>query len=156
MKRRFQSANGDIEVNVVESGGRIEGSVDGRPVSAARVLGPRGALALDLGRRRVLVWTHGAQVHVSGSTHDLPEVAPKRRGGSGNEGGSLTAPMPGTVLEVRVKVGDVVEKGQVLAVMEAMKMEHAVAAPRAGVVIRVAVKAGDRCGPGDALVELDG
>jgi 3-methylcrotonyl-CoA carboxylase alpha subunit len=50
------------------------------------------------------------------------------------EGGRLTAPMPGKVVSFAVKAGDAVTKGQPLAVMEAMKMEHTIAAPADGVV----------------------
>ena len=50
------------------------------------------------------------------------------------EGGRLTAPMPGKVVSFAVKAGDAVTKGQALAVMEAMKMEHTIAAPVDGVV----------------------
>ncbi|MBT9556400.1 MAG: acetyl-CoA carboxylase biotin carboxyl carrier protein subunit [Myxococcales bacterium] len=62
--------------------------------------------------------------------------------------------MPGTVLDVRVKSGDAVTKGQVLVVIEAMKMEHAVKAPTDGTVRTVHFRTGDRCGPGDVLVDL--
>jgi acetyl-CoA carboxylase biotin carboxylase subunit len=59
------------------------------------------------------------------------------------EGGCL-APMPGKVVEVRVAEGEAVKAGQVLAIMEAMKMEHRVTAPEAGVVTEVRVAAGQQ------------
>ncbi len=55
-------------------------------------------------------------------------------GGEDDHHGGFTAPMPGKVIKVPVKVGDTVEKGQVLVVMEAMKMEHRIEAPADGVV----------------------
>ncbi len=58
--------------------------------------------------------------------------------------GGLTAPMPGTVLEVRVAVGDHVDAGTTLLVLEAMKMEHHIGASGAGVVTEVFVRAGDQ------------
>jgi 3-methylcrotonyl-CoA carboxylase alpha subunit/acetyl-CoA/propionyl-CoA carboxylase biotin carboxyl carrier protein len=71
------------------------------------------------------------------------------------QSGSLAAPMPGTVLAVHVGVGDAVEAGETLAVMEAMKMELALKAPFAGTVASVAVSAGDRVDLGAQLVVVD-
>ena len=69
-------------------------------------------------------------------------------------GDDVTAPMPGKILTVSVSVGDMVEKGQALAVMEAMKMEHTLAAPRDGEIADVAVAAGAQVAEGALLVAL--
>ena len=69
-------------------------------------------------------------------------------------GGLIKAPMPGKVLSLNVAEGDTVTKGQKLLVLEAMKMEHALAAPRDGVIASVLISAGDQVGDGDALVTL--
>ena len=69
-------------------------------------------------------------------------------------GGAVKAPMPGKVLSVPVKAGDSVKKGQTLAVLEAMKMEHALSAPRDGVVESVDAAEGDQVGDGAILVTL--
>ena len=69
-------------------------------------------------------------------------------------GGLVKAPMPGKVLSLNVAEGDTVTKGQKLLVLEAMKMEHALAAPRDGVIASVLISAGDQVGDGDALVTL--
>jgi len=61
--------------------------------------------------------------------------------------GGFTAPMPGKIIGLKVEPGEAVEKGQVLVIMEAMKMEHRIEAPCAGKVL------GFHCGPGD-LVDL--
>ena len=68
---------------------------------------------------------------------------------------ALEAPMPGTCRDVLVKVGDKVEKGARLVIVEAMKMEHEIRSPRAGVVKAVLAKKGDAVAPGTALVEID-
>jgi len=71
-------------------------------------------------------------------------------------GGSLAAPMPGTVLRVDVHEGEHVDEGQALVLLEAMKMELAVTAPSVGVVSAVLVEVGELVSRGQALVELDG
>ena len=74
---------------------------------------------------------------------------------SAASGGSVVAPMHGNVLEVLVKEGDVVEEGQRLAVMEAMKMEHQLIAGVSGKVVSVNAVAGNQVAAGALLVEID-
>ena len=62
--------------------------------------------------------------------------------------------MPGKVLSFAVKAGDKVHKGQALAVMEAMKMEHTIAAPADGVVAELLYAPGDQVGEGAELLKL--
>jgi propionyl-CoA carboxylase alpha chain len=69
--------------------------------------------------------------------------------------GSLLAPMPGSVVAVNVQVGDVVEEGQPLLVLEAMKMQHTIAAPHAGTVTELDVAVGDQVTGGAVLVVVD-
>jgi propionyl-CoA carboxylase alpha chain len=69
--------------------------------------------------------------------------------------GSLHAPMPGRVTRVEVATGDSVEAGQVLLVMEAMKMEHTLRAPHAGVIAEVDCAPGDQVEAGAVLVVVE-
>ena len=62
--------------------------------------------------------------------------------------------MPGSVLEILVKAGDKVKKGQALMVTEAMKMETEIRAAQAGTVRGIAVKSGDAVAVGDTLLSL--
>jgi 3-methylcrotonyl-CoA carboxylase alpha subunit len=71
------------------------------------------------------------------------------------EGGRLTAPMPGKVVSFAVKAGDKVSKGQALAVMEAMKMEHTIAAPKDGTVAELLYAPGDQVTEGAELLKLE-
>ena len=73
---------------------------------------------------------------------------------AGSHGG-LAAPMPGKVLSVMVKEGDSVERGQLLLVLEAMKMEHRIDAPWAGTVKTLNVAEGDQVANGAMLVVLE-
>ena len=76
-------------------------------------------------------------------------------GESHTEKGRLTAPMPGKLVSFLVKEGDKVGKGQALAVMEAMKMEHTIAAPADGVVQELLYAAGDQVAEGAELLKID-
>lgn len=78
------------------------------------------------------------------------EQAPKTQG----EGEKVTSPMPGTILDVKVKVGDSVKKGQVLMVLEAMKMENEIMAGTDGTVTSVAVSKGAPVTTGDMLLTI--
>ena len=69
-------------------------------------------------------------------------------------GSGLNAPMPGKVVSFAVKAGDAVTQGQVLAVMEAMKMEHTITAPADGVVSELLYAAGEQVAEGAALLTL--
>jgi propionyl-CoA carboxylase alpha chain len=69
--------------------------------------------------------------------------------------GSMSAPMPGTVVQVAVSEGDRVVEGQVLIVLEAMKMEHRIVAPIDGIVVRISVEQGQMVDGGQVLVELE-
>jgi 3-methylcrotonyl-CoA carboxylase alpha subunit len=76
-------------------------------------------------------------------------------GTSHSAGGSLTTPLPGVVIRVLVAPGARVRAGETLMVVEAMKMEHAIAAPRDGVVALVHFRAGDRVSEGATLLALE-
>jgi 3-methylcrotonyl-CoA carboxylase alpha subunit len=75
-------------------------------------------------------------------------------GEAASEGGRLTAPMPGKVVSFAVKAGDSVKKGQALAVLEAMKMEHTIAAPGDGQVAELLYAPGDQVAEGAELIKL--
>ena len=82
-----------------------------------------------------------------------PAAAPKA---SGNAGAiAVKAPMPGTLIKVNVKVGDAVKKGDVLCVLEAMKMENDIMAPADGVVASVEAAKGASVATDAVLVTLN-
>lgn len=80
------------------------------------------------------------------------KTAPKAAA-SGN-GTNITAPMPGTIFKMVVSEGDVIAAGDVVLVLEAMKMENEISSPVAGTVTSVTVKEGDSVNGGDVLVVI--
>lgn len=70
----------------------------------------------------------------------------------GGSKGTLSAPMPGVILEINVKAGDQVARGEQVAILDAMKMHNVIGAPRAGTVSEVFVTAGQSVDHGDAII----
>lgn len=110
------------------------------------------------GGEHVLAWgvTDGPRtwVFLEGHTY-VVEPSRARRGGGGDETAALAAPMPATVVQVQVEVGQDVHRGDVLVTLEAMKMELPITAPRDGRVKSIACKPGELVQPGIPLVELE-
>ncbi len=108
-------------------------------------------------RTRATVYAQGETDHVftpQGATQIVAIDLLAHAGEEQDEGGRLTAPMPGKVVSFAVKAGDKVSKGQALAVMEAMKMEHTIAAPVDGVVAELLYAPGDQVTEGAELLKL--
>jgi acetyl-CoA/propionyl-CoA carboxylase biotin carboxyl carrier protein len=155
-----------VPVAVREAGSGAEIRVGGGPVRRAAVVMHGDALAVTLdgstGR-----WLHALDpgqdgddlwLGLDGAAWRVHAVAPRPRGARDAAGGAglrLTSPMPGTVIAVHVKPGDDVEAGRPVAVVEAMKMEHAVRAVAAGVVAEVLVEVGARVALDELLVIVE-
>ncbi len=159
---------------------RFEFEFGGEHASAQLTYGHDGALSLAVGeavgplvfeavgddgidlrfaglRERVTVHAQGETDHVftargAAAIVSLDLLAHAGEGEA--EGGRLTAPMPGKVVSIAVKAGDRVAKGEALAVMEAMKMEHTIAAPADGTVAEVLYAPGDQVAEGAELLRL--
>ncbi len=127
------------------------------PFSAQPLGNDRYDVNLGTERHTLTVYLRGERVAVFGAygSLELQEFDPiAHAGDAAGTGGRLTAPMPGKVIAFLAKAGDVVEAGQPLAVMEAMKMEHTITAPRAGSVAELMYAVGDQVAEGGELLRL--
>jgi len=126
MKKFNISVNGtSYEVEVEEVGGAVSAPVS-RPAQTAAPA-PRAA---------------------------APAAAPKAAPVAVGDGEVVASPMPGTILDIKVKVGDTVANGAVLVILEAMKMENEIMAPVAGTVQSISVTKGASVNSGDVLVVI--
>lgn len=110
-------------------------------------------------RQRIPVLRKGNQLYLEwqGQLQAVQQVDPISRAAADNQQqGGLTAPMNGSIVDVLVQPGDLVEEGAILVILEAMKMEHSIRASHAGTIAGVFCAAGDLVEEGLALVELDG
>jgi 3-methylcrotonyl-CoA carboxylase alpha subunit len=122
-----------------------------------RADGDRIDLQVGSERTRATVYTLGENDHVftaAGAAQILSIDLLAHAGDHAADSGRLTAPMPGKVVSFAVKAGDKVSKGQALAVMEAMKMEHTIVAPGDGQVAELLFAPGDQVAEGAELLKL--
>ena len=115
-------------------------------------------LWLDGGRISAQSWTNNETVYVftDGGRDEITLIDIMAHVGEESAAvGSLKSPMPGQVVAFKVAVGDSVKKGEPLAVIEAMKIEHTITAPTDGLVAELLFAAGDLVADGDELLRID-
>ena len=155
-----------VEVSLDADGIRVDGElvqahlsgVEGTPIHLL-TLGSaihRIAVRRGDGRGRYSLWTDGYRFEVE-ALDDRTRAIRDLTGKDGRAVGPrpLVAPMPGLIVRVNVRVGDAVQAGQGLVVMEAMKMENELRASAAGTVTGVRAVAGTAVEKGAVLVELE-
>ncbi len=160
MKLRRAGASREFDVEIVaRDGSALIARIDGREVAATFEPLAAGGAILAIGERRWRVSgaRRNSSILVSVGPHCF-DIAPVEAGGARRAHNlaapEVTAPMPGKVLKVLVKEGDRVAAGDVLVVLEAMKMETTLVAEGDAIVRRVRVAEGAMVDHGAVLVEL--
>ena len=136
-------------VRVVRRGKIVTVYVNEKPYAVQL---PEGAQPED-GPLKLLVDAKEFEVELRGSAGARPKPKAQTRKAAGS--GAVLSQMTGRVIRVDVKPGDEVKEGDVMLVVEAMKMENEIAAPVAGTVKVVSVAAGSRVAEGDPLVTIE-
>jgi propionyl-CoA carboxylase alpha chain len=135
----------------------VQANGQGHRVTVMRTGAQDIELDLDGVRSTVAVSRIGDRVLVHGAFGDLEFIEQPRfpRADRADFRGGLMAPMPGRVLSIAVKPGQAVDKGQLLLVLEAMKMEHRITAPTSGTVKSINVGENEQVANGAMLVMLE-
>lgn len=131
--------------------------VDGTPIILLNVDGTLHRLAVRRGENRgqYSIWSDGHRFEVDALDERRRAINDMSGAAAANAGPApLLAPMPGLVVRINVAIGDQVQPGQPLVVMEAMKMENELRSTSAGVVAAIRVQPGAVVEKGAALVEL--
>jgi len=136
-------------VRVVKNANIVTVYVDEKPFAVQLP-----ATTPDEGTVKLLVDAKEYEVELKGRAGARPKAAPKKKASAGGTGAVLSQ-MTGRVIRVEAKVGNEVKEGDVLLVVEAMKMENEITAPVAGVVKEVSVTAGARVAEGDPLLVIE-
>ena len=140
--------DGTFAVSVNDSAYAVAVFADGADNTDLEINGRRVNLSLAADADRWLVHGPGGDVEFQ----ELPRFP---IGGGAEFAGGLVAPMPGNVTATHVAEGDRVEEGQLLLILEAMKMEHRITAPVAGTVSQMRTAVGDQVDNGELLVVLE-
>ena len=160
MKLMRSGDSREIDVEVISrDGAAIHVRVGERELAAEFTPNADGGGILSIDGRRCPVFSarHKESIFVSvgpASFEFKPSEAAARRRARGLAAAEITSPMPGKVLKVLVRDGDLVEAGQPLVVIEAMKMETTLAAESAAIVKHVRVEEGQTVDHGAVLIEL--
>ena len=119
--------------------------------------GPRQTVVVEVGGRRLEVSLPG-DLAIGGGGGATTKAAPRKRGGGRGgakvSGDAVTAPMQGTIIKVAVSDGDTVSQGDLVVVLEAMKMENPVLAHKDGTITGLAAEAGSSVSQGTVICEI--
>jgi len=156
----FAARDREFVVNYdVLRNGKLNMTIEDRSYRVSIFHAGKGSVDLEINNTRVNLEVDAAGdtwfIHGPDGDCELLELPRFPVKGKDDIESGLTAPMPGSVLALHVKPGDSVEQGQLLLILEAMKMEHQITAPRDGSISEVLVVVGDQVANSELLIVLD-
>ncbi len=139
MKKFNVTVNGKTYAVEVEEVGGVQGGFTYQPVQQAAPVQPTSAPAAPV---------------APAPQPAAPAPAPAPKAPSSVEGETISAPMPGTILDIKVKEGQSVKAGDILVILEAMKMENEIVSPKDGVINGIHTSKSSTVSSGDPLITI--
>lgn len=139
MKKFNVTVNGKTYAVEVEEVGGVQGGFTYQPVQQAAPVQPASAPAAPV---------------APAPQPAAPAPAPAPKAPSSVEGETISAPMPGTILDIKVKEGQSVKAGDILVILEAMKMENEIVSPKDGVINGIHTSKSSTVSSGDPLITI--
>lgn len=139
MKKFNVTVNGKTYAVEVEEVGGVQGGFTYQPVQQAAPVQPTPAPAAPV---------------APAPQPAAPAPAPAPKAPSSVEGETISAPMPGTILDIKVKEGQSVKAGDILVILEAMKMENEIVSPKDGVINGIHTSKSSTVSSGDPLITI--
>jgi acetyl/propionyl-CoA carboxylase alpha subunit len=161
MRYRYRSGTTIYDISIERQGEIYQATLDGQSYDLEVLDSQPGQLdLLFAGRPISLYWANDGErkwVSLDGCTHILekPDARRAARPGEQTTSGQIRSPMPAQVQEIRVSSQETVEKGQIILLLEAMKMEIRIQAPYPGRIKRILVEKGQTVHRDQPLVEMD-
>lgn len=161
MRYRFQVRDAVYEIAIERQGDGYKATLNGQTFDFETLDIQPGQISLRFADRPVTVyWAADGNckwLSLNGCFFKVEKPSPRQRRAASETGGgeSVRAPMPAQVRALQVKEGEMVEKGQTLLLLEAMKMEIRIKAPAAGRIARLLVSSGQTVDKDQQLVEID-
>lgn len=156
-----KTINPDVE-SQSDSGARVKIGDESYDLEFQRISDRK--ISLSVNGRQINAWVENTEQgktvilnreHYFILDNDARAGSKSKKAGAGALPTAVTPPMPAIVIQVPVSIGDVVEKGDTVVVVSAMKMETSLKAPYGGTITRIGVGEGDKVMPGDILADIE-
>lgn len=161
MKLIARSNGREVDLEVTAADSRIHAKIDGRVYELEASEPEPGIFLLKYKGRIFETYVSNGLVSLGGQTHEIDITDPRNLRSSGSDGDHSTGhaeirtAMPGKVVRILKSLGESVEKGEAVIVVEAMKMQNEMRSPKDGIIAEIRSEEGATVGAGDLLVVIE-